>query len=152
MLRVVTEGVSGEGLLRRPVLLRGIRLGHPTDLLLDLETMRVIGIEVRCGDTADRFLPLPAAELREEAIGVRSALQLLDERDLAFYRRRGASFRAARGLPVERDGRPVGALVDVVAGPDGAIVELVADAEGRRVRVPVARGVSIAGRPAASAA
>jgi hypothetical protein len=148
----VTEGSSAEALLRRPLLLRGIRLGQPIDVVLDLVAMRVVGIEVRCGDEAERFLPLPAAELGEAAIGVRSALQLLNERDLAFYRRRATSYRSLRGLEVARGGRTAGTLADLVARPGGAVVELVVDAGGERLAVPVAPGVSIGGRPVASAA
>lgn len=148
----MSEGISAESLLRRPLLLRGIRLGQPIDLVLDLVAMRVVGIEVRCGDEAERFLPLPAAELREAGIGVRSALQLLDERDLAFYRRRATSYRSLLGLAVARGGRTAGTLVDVVAHPAGAIVELVVDSGGERLAVPVAPGVSIGGRPVASVA
>jgi len=82
-------------LLELPVRVHGIHLGRPVDVLLDERLDRVVGIEVRCGDGANRFLPFSGAELREDEIAVRSALMLLDEGDLAYYATRTRRARAA---------------------------------------------------------
>jgi hypothetical protein len=75
-------------LLSLPVRMHGIPLGRPVEALLDEEAVRVVGFELVCGDGAHRFLPWSVAELRADEIAVRSALALLDERDLPFYRGR----------------------------------------------------------------
>ena len=75
-------------LLRLPVRLHGIELGRPTALLVDPFADRALGFEVRCGDDAQRFLPFAVVDLRPDEIGLGSALTLIDERDLEFYRRR----------------------------------------------------------------
>ena len=111
--------------------LNGIPLGRPVDLVLDLETMRAIGLEVLCGDDAHRYLPLPAVDIRRDEIAIRSALVLFDERDLAWYRRRATSLGAVRGTTVMRGARRLGALADVVVAADGAIAELVVEPGGR---------------------
>jgi hypothetical protein len=71
-----------------PVRLHGIELGVPTDALLDGAVDRIVGFEVRCGDGARRFLPFAVADVRADEIAIPSALTLLDEPDLEFYRRR----------------------------------------------------------------
>ncbi|HVM17594.1 MAG TPA: PRC-barrel domain-containing protein [Gaiellaceae bacterium] len=148
----MTAAVSAEALRDRPVLLRGIRLGQVTEVVVDLEALRVVGFEVRCGDETDRFLPFPVAEIGESEIELTSALQLLDERDLGFYRRHTSALRMLRGLAVERRGRALGTLVDVVVAPDGTIGSVAVDRDGARVEVAVTEGVSIGGRRVASAA
>jgi hypothetical protein len=79
---------SAREVLALPVRLHGIQLGRPLDALVDQHADRVLGFEVLCGDDTRRFLPFPVAELRGEEIAVDSALTLIDERDLDFYRRR----------------------------------------------------------------
>jgi hypothetical protein len=74
--------------LALPVRLHGIQLGRPLDALVDEHADRVLGFEVLCGDDARRFLPFPVARLGADEIAVDSALTLIDERDLDFYRRR----------------------------------------------------------------
>ncbi|HSC92757.1 MAG TPA: hypothetical protein VLB86_13985 [Gaiellaceae bacterium] len=151
----VADGLSADALLRRPVRVRGIRLGHPADLLLDVEAMRVVGLEVVCGDDARRFLPLGAARVEGSEIAVASPLHLLDGGDLGFYRRRGRWLSALRGRPVTLAGRPAGALADVVVGADGRVtaLELEAREEGAPARVPVPAGadLAIAAAPASAA-
>jgi hypothetical protein len=61
------------------------------DALVDPATGRLLGFEVLCGDDAQRFLPLAVVELRADEIGVGSALALIDERDLGYYRSRARS-------------------------------------------------------------
>jgi hypothetical protein len=114
---------SANELLQLPVNLHGIRLGQPTDLLLDLEDWRALGLVVLCGDDAERFLVLPAGTLGEEEIAVGSALLLLE--DVDFYRERSRSFRALRGSEVEG-----GALDDLAVAADGTVTPLVADGDG----------------------
>jgi hypothetical protein len=124
---------SGASVLQQPVRLHGIPLGRPTDLLLDLGSTQVIGFVVRCGDESVRFLPYGASQPGEEEIAVHSALMLLE--DVAFYRKRGVSFRSLLGGEVARGGRPVGVLRDIVIGPGGAVEELELERAGTR-RVP----------------
>lgn len=143
------EGISAEALLRRPVRLRGIKLGHPVDLVLDREPLRVIGVEVLCGDETRRFLPLGAARVREDEIAVASALLLLQEPDLSFYRRRGTTLSELRGRQVERRGRELGVLRDVVLEGSGAISALVVDG-GTRVTVDPALRIVLPGRASAA--
>ena len=93
-------------LLSLPVRMHGIPLGRPVEALLDEEAVRVVGFELVCGDGAHRFLPWAVADLRADEIAVGSALALLDERDLAFYRGRTRTL-AALGLAdpwVDEDG------------------------------------------------
>ncbi len=119
------QGVSALALLHLPVRSRGIQLGRPVDIVLDLGSRRAVGLDVRCGDGAHRFLPLPAAELLDDEVRVDSALTLLD----SFSGGRGTTFRRLLGATVERDGVKADALADVVLGRDGSIREIVA---GRR--------------------
>jgi hypothetical protein len=75
-------------LLSLPVRMNGIQLGRPVDALLDEDGRRVVGLELLCGDGAHRFLPWTVADVRAGEIAVGSALRILDERDLDFYRAR----------------------------------------------------------------
>jgi hypothetical protein len=137
------------------VRLRGIPLGRPSDVLLDRATLRVVGLEVACGDEALRFLPLAAAHVHDDEIAVGSALMLLEGDDLAFYRRRGRLLSAMRGNGVTLRGRPVGVLRDVLLDADGAVSMLeVATGDGggpSRIRVPLDGTVAIAESPATAA-
>lgn len=90
---------SATELLQLPVQLHGIKLGQPVDVLLDEDGAKVLGIVVLCGDDVERFLALPAAEVREDEIAVESAFLLVE--DVDFYRERGRSLREV-GYP--RDG------------------------------------------------
>ena len=75
-------------LLALPVRLHGIQLGRPVDVLVDEFGERVVGLEVLCGDGRRRFLPFAVAQIGPDEITVESALMLLDERDLDYYRAR----------------------------------------------------------------
>jgi hypothetical protein len=79
-------GRAAAELLSLPVRMHGIQLGRPVDILLDPRADRVLGFELRCGDGAHRFLPFAVANLRADEIDVASALALIDERELDFYR------------------------------------------------------------------
>jgi hypothetical protein len=143
------EGTAAEALLRRPVRMRGLKLGEPVDLVLDPEPLRAVGLEVVCGDDGRRFLPLGAARLRDGEIAIGSALLLLQEADLAFYRRRGTLLSELRGRRVEHRGRELGSLADVVLDGSGAISELVLEGG---TRVPVDPALKIVEPGKASAA
>ena len=128
---------TGDELLALPVRLHGIQLGRPVELLLDRNTMRVIGLDVLCGDEVHRFLPLPTALLTESELSIRSPLVLLEGEQLDFYRSRTVALGALRGGAVERKRRgSVGMLVDVVLAPDGELVALIVEQDGTRRRVP----------------
>jgi hypothetical protein len=82
------RGRAAAELLSLPVRMHGIHLGVPVDALLDEQADRLIGFEVLCGDGHYRFLPFAVARLQADEIALDSALTLIDERDLDFYRRR----------------------------------------------------------------
>ncbi len=111
-------------------MLNGIRLGTPGDAVLDDESLRVVGLEVICSDGVRRFLPLPAARIREDHVAVGSALILLEEDARAFYRRRSRLFGSLLGAPVLRDGMPVGALADLVIASGGTVEAIATGANG----------------------
>ncbi|HJQ74615.1 MAG TPA: hypothetical protein VJ814_07005 [Gaiellaceae bacterium] len=116
---------SATELLQLPVQLHGIRLGRPVDLLLDAESWRALGLVVLCGDESRRFLVFAAAEAREDAIDVTSALLLLE--DVAFYRDRSRSLRSLLGRAVTNGGGGLGELHDLRLLPDGTVEALVVE-------------------------
>jgi hypothetical protein len=120
----------GDDLLRLPVRLRGIQLGRPYELLIDLAAERAVGFEIVCGDEERRFLPLATATLRDDEIALGSALTLLEEGELAFYRDRASALSSLRGMQVERDGRPLGRLVDVLVGDGGTLAGALVEVGG----------------------
>jgi hypothetical protein len=67
--------------------MHGIRLGTPVDALIDARVDRILGFEVLCGDGERRFLPFSVARLQANEIALESALTLIDERDIGYYRR-----------------------------------------------------------------
>jgi hypothetical protein len=113
-----------------PVQLRGIQLGRPIDLLLDLEHWNVLGFVVLCGDESPRFLPLAASQVQDGEIAVGSALMLLQ--DVDFYEERGVSFRSLLGTELAG-----GVLRDAWFTTGGAVAELEVEIGGARTRVPV---------------
>jgi hypothetical protein len=99
-------------LLTLPVRMHGIQLGTPVDALLDAHVDRLLGFVVECGDGALRFLPFAVAQVREGEIALASALTLIDERDVDYYRRRSRRL-AELGLPdpwIDQDGFVLEAL------------------------------------------
>jgi hypothetical protein len=80
-------GRAAAELLALPVRLNGIELGKPVEALIDPTSDRLLGFEVHCGDGEHRFLPFAVAEVRQGEIAVGSALRLVDERELDWYRR-----------------------------------------------------------------
>ena len=131
-------------LLRRPVMLDDILLGAPTDAVLDSESLRVVGLEIDCGDGGRRFLPLAAARIRDDHVAVGSALMLLENGVRDFYRRRTAVFSALVGAPVERAGRRLGALSDVLVTRDGSAEAVCVDANGSGMQRHPSDGIVIA--------
>ena len=115
--------------------LHGIQLGRPTDLLLDLGEWRALGFVVYCGDDTTRFLPYAACQPGATEIAVASALMLLE--DVAFYEKRGVSFRSLL------DGEVVGGgvLQDVTLGAGGFVEELEVERDGTLQRIPAAGAV-----------
>jgi hypothetical protein len=112
---------SATELLQLPVQLHGIRLGRPVDLLLDPVEWRALGFVVLCGDESSRFLVFAAADLREDAIDLPSALVLLE--DVDFYRERSRSLRALLGDE----------LRDLLVSPDGSVRPAGPSVESERV-------------------
>lgn len=116
--------------LQRPVQLRGIQLGRPVDLLLDLDAWNVLGFVVLCGDDSRRFLPFAACQVLDGEIAVGSALMLLE--DAGFYERRGVSFRSLLGTELSD-----GLLRDLALAEGGHVVGLTVERNGERVPAPV---------------
>ena len=117
--------ITGDELLARPVRVRGIQLGRPVDVLLHPDEPQALGLDVLCGDTRHRFLPLSAANVVDDHVEAASPLVLLDLREESFYRREARSLNRLRGTLVG-DGS---ALQDVVLADGGAITALVVDGD-----------------------
>lgn len=103
-------GQRASTLVHAPVFVRGIRLGEVESVLLHSDAPRILGLDVLCGDGSNRFLPYSTARVKGRAIEIDSALTLLDERELEFYRRRGRTLAAAPEL------------ADALVAPDGGLV------------------------------
>ena len=123
--------LTGDSILSLPLRLHGIELGRTADLLLDRETLRVVGLDVLCGDEVHRFLPLPTAAIRGDGLTIHSPLVLLEEDELGFYRARAFSLKSLRGKPVTRKGRSVGTLRDVVFARSGELLAVVLESGER---------------------
>jgi hypothetical protein len=123
--------LTGAKLLALPVRLHGIQLGRPVDLLLDRATLRTVGLDVLCGDEVHRFLPLPTAAVSDDEIAILSPLVLLEQDELHFYRSKTFALSTLRGRPVERKGRDLGALGDVVVDAAGELVAVMV--AGKRI-------------------
>jgi len=118
---------TGDELLALPVRLHGLQLGRPVDLLLDRDAQRIVGLDVLCGDEVHRFLPLPTAAVGRGEIRILSPLVLLERRELDFYRSRTLALSRLRDRVVERNGRQLGQLQDVVVAGDGRVVAAIVD-------------------------
>ena len=93
-----------------PVFVRGIRLGEVENVLLDEDVARILGLDVLCGDGSNRFLPFATTRRTASGLEVSSALTLLDQRELEFYRRRS---RTLASVPE---------LADAIVGPEGTLI------------------------------
>jgi hypothetical protein len=118
---------TGDELLGLPVRLHGIQLGWPVDLLLDPDARRAVGLDLLCGDEVHRFLPLPTAAVGREEIRILSPFVLLEQGELDFYRSRTLALGQLRGRAVERNGRQVGPLQDVIVAEDGELVAAIVE-------------------------
>ena len=131
---------------------RGIEIGRAIDVAVEPTRLRAVGIDVRCGDEVDRFLPFAVGRIGADEITVESPLVLLDPADVSFYRGRTHSLRGLRGAGVERAGSSVGTLTDVVFAADGRVTDLVVSVgEAERV-LPYDDALTIRTRGTASAA
>ena len=126
---------TGRELLGLRLRLHGIQLGQPADLLLDRESLRVVGLDIACGDGAHRYLPLLVAVVEDKELSISSPLVLLEEDELGFYRTRTFSYSSLRGRPVEVAGVVAGKLVDIVIDSSGTLVEVIVDDDGRTRRI-----------------
>jgi len=143
----VTE-FSGNEALAMPVRLHGIELGRPVDLLLDRDGLRVVGLDVLCGDEVHRFLPLTTAVVADDQLTILSPLVLLEEDELDFYRSRAFGLGSLRGRAVTRKGKVVGMLRDVVVAPGGDLVAVLLES-GERIRFDETLGFAPQRRSAA---
>src|SRR3954469_5311266 len=107
---------SAPELLALPVRLRGIQLGRPAELIVDLAAWRAHGFDVLCGDEVHRFLPFAAVTAAEDELAVSAVLAMVEERELAFYRDRACTLGALHGVELARFGEPIGRLADVLVG------------------------------------
>jgi hypothetical protein len=103
-------GFLAGDLLRLPVRTRGIEIGRPVDVIVDPTRSRALGFDVLYRDDSHGFLPFSAAAIDGEKIAVESALVLLAEDQLDFYRKRAGSLREL--VPM---------LESVVVEPDGTL-------------------------------
>lgn len=129
--RAVMGEYSGDQALALPVRLHGIELGRPVDLLLDRDGLRVVGLDVLCGDEVHRFLPLTTAAVNDDELTILSPLVLLEEDELHFYRSRAFALSSLRARPVTRKGKTVGILRDVVIAPGGELVAVLLEGGDR---------------------
>lgn len=143
---------SLRSLLERPVRLNGIELGRAAGALVDVDTRRVVGFDVVCGDNTVRFLPLGAARIVPGALELDSALILLEEDDQGFYRKRGRPFRELVGTPVERGDARAGELRDLLIDEDGLIATVRVAGDGVERDVPVDEVVALGAASRESAA
>jgi hypothetical protein len=135
-------GHRGAQFLAREVRFRDIRLGVAVDLLLDAGGRRVIGVDVRCGDGAHRFLPLAVSDVSDGHLAVGSPLSLVSGA-LGFYDKRARPLSSLRGRPVRRRGLELGRLADVVFGDDGAVAALEVETPAGRHELPFEDGVAV---------
>jgi len=90
----ILSRMRGVELLSKRVVTNGIELGRVVDVIFGESADRPIGLDVRCRDGENRFLPIAVAELGEEVV-VDSPLVLLEPDQLDFYRARGRALRSA---------------------------------------------------------
>jgi hypothetical protein len=136
--------LTGDELLALPVRLHGIQMGQPVDLLLDREVLRAVGLDLLCGDSVHRFLPLPTAAVNADEIAISSPLVLLEGDELDFYRSRAFTLSSLRGTPVQRKRAVEGALRDVVVAGNGELLALIVQSDGERRRIPYDDSIRVA--------
>jgi hypothetical protein len=87
--------MQGVELLNKRVVTGGIELGRVVDVIFAESGEKAIGLDVRCRDGENRFLPMAAADVDGDVV-VDSPLVLLEPDQLAFYRVKGRALRSAR--------------------------------------------------------
>jgi sporulation protein YlmC with PRC-barrel domain len=87
--------MRGVELLNKRVVTGGIELGRVVDVILDESAENAIGLDVRCKDGENRFLPLVAADVEDGEVTVDSPLVLLERDQLDFYRAKGRALRSS---------------------------------------------------------
>jgi hypothetical protein len=145
-IRAVPSELSAEELLRLPVRLAGIDVGHAVDLILDPAQGRALGLDILCKDEVHRFLPLAAADVEDGVIELSSPFALVDDAGFEFYRDRTSSLRMLKGTHVAQSGNDLGALRDVVVSSAAEIEAFVVETEDGLERVPVGPGVLLDGK------
>jgi hypothetical protein len=138
-------GLPGEQLLRFPVRLNGLDVGRAVDLIIDPAHGRALGIDVLCRDEVHRFLPLAAAEVDDKEIRLSSPFALVDDTGFDFYRDRTSSLRSLKGRHVERRGRDLGELQDVLVSNEGEIEAFLVQSGDDSAEVPLDPEVSLDG-------
>jgi hypothetical protein len=138
-------GLPGEQLLRFPVRLNGLDVGRAVDLIIDPAHGRALGIDVLCRDEVHRFLPLAAAEVDDKEIRLSSPFALVDDTGFDFYRDRTSSLRSLKGRHVERRGRDLGELQDVLVSGEGKIEAFLVQSGDDSAEVPLDPEVSLDG-------
>ena len=66
------RGLSADALLHLPVRLNGIDVGRPVDVIMAPALDRALGLDILCGDSAHRFLPLSAARIARDELTLTS--------------------------------------------------------------------------------
>jgi hypothetical protein len=88
--------MSGAQLLNKRVVTGGIELGRVVDVIFDETGENAIGLDVRCRDGENRFLPMATADVSDGDVLVDSPLVLLEPDQLDFYRANGRALRSAK--------------------------------------------------------
>ena len=88
--------MTGVELLNKRVVTSGIELGRVVDVIFDSTGENAIGLDVRCKDGENRFLPLATADVDNGDVVVDSPLVLLEPDQLDFYRAKGRGLRSAK--------------------------------------------------------
>jgi hypothetical protein len=88
--------MSGVELLNKRVVTGGIELGRVVDVIFDETGENAIGLDVRCRDGENRFLPMATVDVDDGEVVVDSPLVLLERDQLDFYRTRGRALRSTR--------------------------------------------------------
>ena len=86
----------GVELLNKRVVASGIELGRVVDVIFDETGENAIGLDVRCKDGENRFLPMATADVGDGNVTVGSSLVLLERDQLDFYRTKGRALRSAK--------------------------------------------------------
>ena len=87
--------MRGVELLNRRVVTGGIELGRVVDVIFDETGENALGLDVRCKDGANRFLPMATADVSDGEVVVGSPLVLLEPDQFDFYRMKGRALRSS---------------------------------------------------------